>query len=449
MTEDRRRNILDFLGGDKLVWLIVLLLMIISLVGISSATSSLASDDKSRIDIMVRQLFTIGGGLVIIFACYLVPRVSWFKFISSFGFIFCVASLLLLDSHKSLGPIRAATINNAWRIFKVGGFQIHIIEVVKVYMVMYLAWALDKCENGHFKLQEKLAEMEHLHWLGNEVWIRIIHLYLPVIIVFGLALPAGNSNAIFIALILGLTLILGRIPWKDVLGLMGAGALVFGLCFFAYSVTKNNPEEKRILSRMDTMFSKSRSVSANIEIVKRSSKNSKEYKEAIDHLRQPYGSLIAIKRGGLIGKGPGKSKQKYVVPIMYEDYMYSFLIEEYGLLVGGIFLLALYLSLLARGSIIARNSTDTYSKVVVAGLCALITGQAMMHIIVNCNIGIHTGQTLPLISYGISAFLCFSLAFGVILSLSRKSADRVQNEIEKSASLADYPDIKEDENDIL
>ena len=130
----------------------------------------------------------------------------------------------------------------------------------------------------------------------------------------------------------------------------------------------------------------------------------------------------------MLGKGPGQSTQRYVVPDISEDYMYSFIIEEYGLW-GGLIVIFLYVSLLARASIIVRNcGKDLYAKIGVAGLCLLITGQAFLHMFVNADIGPMTGQTLPLISHGNSAFLCFSLAFGIILSFSRIAQRRIERE---------------------
>ena len=117
--------------------------------------------------------------------------------------------------------------------------------------------------------------------------------------------------------------------------------------------------------------------------------------------------------------------------------MYSFIIEEYGL-IGGIFVIFLYVSLLARGSIIARNcGSDHYAKLTVAGLCLLITGQAFLHMFVNADIGPMTGQTLPLISHGNSAFLCFSIAFGIILSFSRIASRRIDKETRMAEPLVE------------
>ena len=162
--------------------------------------------------------------------------------------------------------------------------------------------------------------------------------------------------------------------------------------------------------------------------------NSKQFQKALDKMKQPVSAKIAIHEGGLFGKGPGRSTQRYVVPIMFEDYMFSFIVEEYGLM-GGILVIILYISLLARGSIIVRNCDNHFAKTAIAGLVVLITGQAMMHIMINCDLGPLTGQTLPMVSLGKSSFLMFSLAFGIILSISRIAKRKIAREAESMGSI--------------
>ena len=125
------------------------------------------------------------------------------------------------------------------------------------------------------------------------------------------------------------------------------------------------------------------------------------------------------------------------MPDISEDYMYSFIIEEYGIL-GGMIIVFLYLSLLARSAIIVRNcGKELYPKLAVAGLSLLICGQAFLHICVNVDIGPMTGQTLPLVSHGASAFLCFCIAFGVILSISKIASKRIAKETMNADPLVD------------
>jgi len=437
MTKDKGQNngtFLDRLGGDRMVWLILLMLMLLSLVGIASATSSMASGEKSRIDIIVRQLMTIGLGSVVVLGLYSVPRVSWFRAVSRWGFLFCAGMLLFLDAHLSAGPIKAASINGAWRIIKVGGFQFHILEMIKVIMVLYIAWAVDRYKNGRFPLQGKLSTLPHLGWLGKDWALKWVNIYGPIILICALALPAGTSNTLFIGAILFLTVILAGMPFKDIMQIGAAGVVAISLMLGFYFLEKNmqSDPDRRILQRLDTAFSGSRNLDANIEKLKEARRGTVEYQDAMDLIRQPYGAKMAIKRGGITGRGPGKSTMKYVVPVIYEDYMFSFLIEEYGLIIGGIFVIILYISLLARGAIIARNCDELFAKVAAGGLSALIAGQAMMHILVNCEVGLQTGQTLPLISFGASAFLCFSAAFGIILSISRHTQEGVAKEQENA-----------------
>ena len=110
---------------------------------------------------------------------------------------------------------------------------------------------------------------------------------------------------------------------------------------------------------------------------------------------------------------------------IYSDYMFSFLIEEYGLL-GGILIIILYISLIARSSMIARLCGNEFARIAVGGLAFLITGQAFMHMLVNVDIMPMTGQTLPLLSDGASAFLVSCVAFGTILSISRMAKKKTQ-----------------------
>jgi cell division protein FtsW len=433
---EERINFMDRLAGDKVVWIIVLFLCLISLVSIFSSTSQLATEANTRIDIIRTQFFTILAGLAVIIVIYKIDNIRVFKWLSKWGFLLSLVMLLLLDLHLQLGPVKASSINGAWRILKVGGFQIHVFEIVKVAMVMYLAWAVDTYKNGGFKLLDKLSEIDRLRFLGNDGWKKAIFIYVPILIICVASLPGGNSNAMFIAALMFITIMLSGLPFKDIL-LIGAVAVLLLLgCVGIYKVSGGKAFE-----RIGTLVSGSRFKNDNETIFLESRRGTDEYQKALDRIRQPIGAKLAIKRGGVFGKGPGNSVQKYVVPVIYEDYIFSFIIEEYGL-IGGILVIILYISLLARASIIARNCDDKFAKYVIAGLSVMISAQAMMHILVNCDVGLLTGQTLPLISYGTSAFLCISIAFGIILSISRMATRRIEREAAKAEPIVSF---KEDD----
>jgi len=108
--------------------------------------------------------------------------------------------------------------------------------------------------------------------------------------------------------------------------------------------------------------------------------------------------------------------------------MFSFLIEETGIL-GALFIILLYYSLLARGTMVAKDCDQYFDKLVTVGLTILVTGQAFMHMAVNVHFPLvpQTGQTLPLVSHGTTSFIVFSLVFGILLSVSRQSWLKMQD----------------------
>lgn len=413
----------DHFEGDKVVWIIVLLLILFSIVCMFSSSSRLLRDGMTRLDLVRNQFFVVLAGLAVIIVCYNIKNIAFFRWCSQWGFLVSLAMLALLDAHVNLPLLKALNINNAYRILSIAGFQVHVFEVVKVAMVLYLAWAMDALKQGRLKGPSK------------PIWKKILYLYAPFLIIFVMIIPGSNSSALIIGLLMFVMILLGGGNFKDMAILGAAGVTVIALIVGIYNLTKNSehPMFSRIGTGVARIFEEDHWEQQAID----SPKGSIAWQEAIDAIRQPYSAKIAVKQGGLLGKGPGQSTQRYVVPDMSEDYMYSFIIEEYGL-VGGIFVIFLYVSLLARGSIIARNcGSDHYAKLTVAGLCLLITGQAFLHMFVNADIGPMTGQTLPLISHGNSAFLCFSIAFGIILSFSRIASRRIDRETRDAAPLVE------------
>ncbi len=231
------------------------------------------------------------------------------------------------------------------------------------------------------------------------------------------------------------TIFVGGIGYRDVLLFGAAIAVLFVLIFGLYKVGVI-PERGRLATAISRLTNNDEDT---METLLKSRPNTIAYNNARDKLKQPVGALLAIKEGGISGKGPGGSTQRYVVPVMFGDYMYSFIIEEYGLF-GGIFLLLLYVSLLARGALLARNCDSWFAKTAVAGLIVLISGQAFMHMMVNVHLIPQTGQTLPLVSHGSSSFLVFSLAFGIVLSISRMAHRKLEKQARAMGSLLERQD---------
>lgn len=423
-------RIIDSIEGDKVIWIIVLLLILISVLAIFSSTPLLSQE--SRIEIMKSHGKVAIAGLALIFVLYkFVTKIGIYRFFSQFGFFVSLVLLILLDGHCKLGFINAQYLNGAWRTLSLMGVQIHVFEVVKVAMVMYLAWALhalkqdrEALERGEksptFWLANSLAEKKGFEFMAKPFAKRSLYIYLPSLLVCGLVMPGSNSSAIFIALILIGTMLIGGIPFKELLAAGVAMMVMAGILFGIYKASDGQQ-----MRRMATLESR---IKANYdtEILEKYRKESPEFYHALDSIRQPYGARVAVHEGKLIGKGIGNSTQKYSVTHIYSDYMFSFIIEEYGLL-GGIFIIILYLSLLARSSMTIRLCSNEFAKIAIGGLAFLITGQAFLHIMVNSGIIPMTGQTLPLLSDGASAFLTSCLAFGIILSVSRMAKKKTRS----------------------
>ena len=433
-TANKKRNIWNIFEnfeGDKVVWMIVLLLMLISVLCMFSSTSRLLSSGQSRIDVVKDQLILVGFGIGIIILIYNIRNLAILRWLSKFGFAISLLLLAVLDLRLDLGFVRSIEINGARRILQVGPVQVHVFEVVKVAMIMYLAWAMDALKRGKLK------------WGKNELAKKIIYIYGPFVLSFLMIIPGSNSAALVIGGMMFITILIGGGNLRDLAILVAAGALMVGLVLGIYALSKG-----KVFGRIGTGISRIFESTDWEQKVKDSRMGSVDYYEALDEIRQPYSAKIAIHEGGLIGKGPGASTQRYVVPDISEDYMFSFIIEEYGLL-GGLIVLMLYISLLARGSLIVRNcGNELFPKLAVAGLTMLIVLQAFLHMFVNVDIGPMTGQTLPLVSHGSSAFLCFCVAFGIILSVSRYASRKLRKEQLQSAPLVEREEIKDDLDDL-
>ena len=414
---------IDNIEGDKVVWIIVFLLIMISILAIFSSTSLLRQGDKDRMDFISEHLVVVGIGLGLIFGLYNIKKIGLFRVLSQLGFGLSAVLLSLLALHVRIpGVIEAERINGAWRTLNIAGFQMHVFEVVKVAMVLYLAWAI----HGY---KEK-----RLRYGNTDLQKRLIYMYAPILIVCVLTLMGSGSSAVFIGAILIATLLIGGMPFKEIAlaGVAGIAALL--LIVGVYNVTDGKVFKK--FERIATMNSR---LGANYDAAVRLKdvpERSREFYRILGEIKQPYSAKIAVHEGKILGKNSGNSTQKYVVSNIYGDYMFSFLVEEYGL-IGGIIVIFLYVSLLARGSTIARLCNNEYAKIAVGGLSVLITGQAFMHMFVNVDIGPMTGQTLPLISHGSFAFLVFCIAFGVILSISRMARKRIKAEEEAALPIYD------------
>ena len=422
-NKGKRRNIwnwMDGFRGDKVILIIALLLMLISVISVFSSTPLLALETGvGRIDIMTTQLKVVGIGVVVILLLYIFGRSGLYRWFGKIGFALSLAMLVILVFNLKLGIVEAGEINGARRIIKVFGKQLHVYEFVKVFMILYLAWALDAYKKGEFKFNKFLATLSPklFTWTTRPLGEKIVYIYLPALLAIGFVASGSNSSALFLAAVLILIILIGGVNFREIALFFASLIVLGGILVLGYKtgLIKSN--------RIETAFHRiTNDDDATMEILLDAKIGSPEYEAARDELRQPVGAMLAIKEGGLLGKGIGNSTQKYAVPVIFGDYMFSFIIEETGF-IGAILIILLYFSLLARSSTIAKGCDNYFDKIVVAGLAILVTGQAFMHMMVNVHFPMipQTGQTLPLVSHGTTSFLVFSAVFGILLSISRET----------------------------
>ncbi|MBO5407626.1 MAG: FtsW/RodA/SpoVE family cell cycle protein [Bacteroidales bacterium] len=411
---EKRGSILSRLSGDKVIWIVVFLLSLISIALIYSSSSSLAYKEKTtNFAFLIKQIQFVVMGLVALYICYRIP-LGWYRFLAypALGL-----SILLL----ALTPIIGEEINGAKRWINLGFITFQPTEMAKIAIVLYLARALEVYRLETFK----------------EFLIKII---IPIGITCVLILIGSVSAALFVGMISLLMLVIAGVKWNYIFkagGIAVCALLVIILLHMA---------GLKLFSRLDTALSRLIRFGSNSEITEELTPEEKQ-KEA-DKTYQADMAKVAISSVGILGKGPGKSTQRYFLPHPYSDYIYTIIIEEYGL-AGGTFVLMLYLWFLFRCVILAKNCTKVFSALTVAGLGLLITVQATLHILVNVGYLPVTGHTLPLLSLGGTSLVILSCAFGIILSVSRTIDISSQKKMKPAVAAADGGEIatpaKEDE----
>ena len=367
------------LRGDRVIWLLILFFAMISMAVVYSATSSLAfRKDTTPFNYLMDQAVYYIIGFVILLICYRIP-LKWYRFLSyaAMGF-----AMILLIVPICLGELRS---------FSFLGVQIHPSEIAKVATVLYLARIIEASPIDTFK----------------EYALKIL---IPVGAVCALAMLGSMSAALIIGTLTLVILICSGIRRQFILWTIPIAVGVVAVAF-AVSVISGG----KVFSRFSTFGERIERHFSGDDTAEMSAAELAEYNEKTFQADQ---AREAIQLGGIFGRGPGNSIKRDILPNAYDDYIYSIIIEEYGLM-GGLAVIILYLWFFFRCMKIARACTRKFSILTVLGLSTLITMQAFLHIFVNIGILPVTGQTLPMISRGGSALVIMSCAFGIILSVNR------------------------------
>ena len=390
------------LKGDKLIWIIVVFFAMISIVSVFSSSSFLAnSREYGKIAVFLEQTQSVLMGFLALFICYLIP-LRWYRTGSFVLFGLSVLALVMLYI-----PAFQVKLNGAVRGIRILGHTVQVFEFVKVGIILYLAKALERWG-------DQIDDFRQF----------ALKILLPVGIVCLLIMPNSFSSALLIGMISFLILFFMNVRGRNLLitaGILAAALLLMFLTYHAFFAGRPERLESGVGKVFNRFGTVERRFTAFFEKEEQEMEGlgRDEILKLKDKDRQSENAKVAISEGGILGKGPGKSTQRYSLSMAFSDFIYAFIVEEYGLL-GGFFVLLLYLIFLFRCIRLCQRCTATYSSVLIVGLSFLITIQAFLHILVNVRILPITGHTLPLISHGGTAYLVLSGAFGMILSVNRQ-----------------------------
>ena len=382
--------------GDKVVWIIFLMLCLISVVEVFSASSTLTFESGNHWGpITQHSIFLLTGALVVVL-CHNIPY-RWFQVLPvillPISLIF-LAMLLFFDKLNIAGLLVIEKINDAGRWIKLCGVTFQPSELGKMGVVIATAFILSK----------RQSEQE-----ANPKAFK--HIMIVACLVCGLIFPENFSTSALLFGVVFLMMYIGRVATRKLLLLMGTlgGILVAGIIFL--TVTKDI--DSNFLHRLDSWrgrienFTKTEKVAPNDFDI---NANAQE-----GHAR------IAVATSNVIGKGPGNSVERDFLSQAYSDFIFAIIIEELGL-VGGIVVVFLYICLLIRIGRIAKKCNRTFPAFLVIGIGLLLVTQALFNMMVAVGLAPITGQPLPLISRGGTSTLINCVYIGMILSVSRYTA---------------------------
>ena len=384
--------------GDKHIWGIYIFLIIISVIELYSASSrEVATAGMGVYGTIVRHGLMLLAGFVIIYYLQRTHYRTILKFVVPFTFIsFCMMFYTMLCGE---------VINGARRSFSIGFISIQPSEFLKISAAMMLAFIMSRNQIKG----------------GGVTNFGIKAGALLILIFSGMLAPQGLTNTLLLMSISMSMMIIGGVPVRKILIVL----VVYGACFGIYvgyqhmrssgapaesAQTEMVDGEKKSESRLGVWIARLGSYFGT---------GKPKYEEELtSDNRQEMLGYMAQAHGGVVGVMPGHSRETSRLPLAFTDYIYSIVVEEMGL-IGGMFVLVLYLWLLGRASAIASRCSRAFPALLVIGMALVIVFQALFHICIVTGVIPVSGQPLPLISKGGSSILVTSIAFGIMLSVSR------------------------------
>ncbi|HDJ32734.1 MAG TPA: cell division protein FtsW [Bacteroidetes bacterium] len=390
-------GIRKYFQGDRVIWAIIIVLSIFSLLAVYSSTGTLAYRKMggNTLYFLIRHGLILGIGILIIFVTHMIPYKYYFRL--SQLFLYLAVPLLFLTLLIGTSLNQAAR----WLTLPGLGITIQTSDFAKLALIMYTARMLSL-------RQDRIKSY-------REAFIPLI---IPIVLVCMLILPANLSTSLILFATCMVLMFIGRVRIRHLLAFAGIGVLAIGLFI---TTTMLIDKEGRVGT----------------------------WRHRVEQFIQPDGeegyqveqAKIAIATGGLFGVKPGKSVQRNFLPHPYSDFIYAIIIEEYGLIFGGIPIMLAYLILLFRAGVIVRKANRTFPAFLAIGLTLSIVIQAVVNMGVAVNLFPVTGQNLPMVSMGGSSLLFTGVSLGIILSVSRG----VEKEVEEMENTEDSIESDEQE----
>jgi cell division protein FtsW len=381
--------------GDKVIWTTVVFLAVVSLLVVYSSTGLLAykmHKGNTEIYLFKQFAFILVGVMVIYFA----HQVNYTIYSKVAKILFLVSIPLLIYTLFFGVKLNEGS---RWIRLPIINMTFQTSDLARLALFMYLSRLLSK-------KQDTIKDF-------RKGFIPVIT---PVAIVCMLIAPANLSTALLIGATSLMLLFIGRVSARHLL-LVGAVALIPVTILVSAAALRHRSDggitekpktegRSRLFVRVDTWINR-------VETFMYGGKEDND-----DNNYQTNQAKIAIAKGGYVGLGPGNSQARNFLPHPYSDFIFAIIIEEYGL-IGGAFIVFIYLIFLLRSIRIFRRCPFAFGAFLALGLSFTLVIQALANMAVNVNLFPVTGVTLPLVSMGGSSFLFTCLAIGIILSVGR------------------------------
>lgn len=444
---DRRALRAPVIAGkpDKHIWGIYILLCIFSTIELYSASSRevSASAQFGVLGPVVRHVLFLLLGLGIM----LFIQSRHYAEFRRFTMLFALASVGMMLYVNFFGDV----INGARRSMNILGFNIQPAEFIKLAAVTMVSLIMARNQKA-----KGVGVTDRGVW-QSAVWV----------LVFGALLAKqGLTNTI---LLMGISLsmmLIGGVSFRR----LGIVLLAYAACaglFVLYLGTTDSSDSDAEKARTEMMVTRNADGSFTTSeiqpagdtgekkgrlqtwinrIARYNDDDVPKYDQPIDALnRQEMYSYIAQAHGGVTGVGPGNSREASRLPLAFSDFIYSIVVEECGL-IGGLLLLVVYLWLLTRAASVASRCSRAYPALLVLGIAVMIVFQALAHMAITVGVTPVSGQPLPLISKGGSSIIITSVAFGMMLSVSRHAVRHRSKKTEIRREIEALPEDLRAEN---